>query len=67
MTLKSSAFFALIGMALLSILLAVDFLRDVSGFLNDVVPLMALLRSAVHLLAGLSVTLFFFVFYKAQS
>ena len=67
MTLKNMAFFALIGTLLLTILLAVDFIKTVWGVLNDVVPAMALLRSLIYLLASLSVTLFFYVFHRSPS
>lgn len=67
MTLKSAALFALIGTLLFTILMALDFLKTVSGFLGDVVPVIFLLRSLVYLVASLSVTIFFFVFHKAQS
>ena len=67
MTLKNAAFLALIGTLLLTILLAVDFIKTVSGVLNDVVPAMALLRSLIYLVASVSVTVFFYVFHRAQS
>jgi hypothetical protein len=67
MTLKSAAFFALIGMILLTVLLAVGFIRDVSAILVGAIAAIALLKSLIHLLASLSVTIFLFVFHKAQS
>lgn len=67
MGLKHAAFLALIGTLLLTILLAADLIKTVSGVLNGVVPAMALLRSLVYLLASLSMTVFFYVFNKAQS
>jgi hypothetical protein len=67
MSLKNTAFLAVIGTLLLTILLAVDFIKTVSGVLNDLIPPMALLRSLDYLLASLSVTLFFYVFHKTQS
>ena len=67
MTLKNAALFAVAGMTLLSILLAVGFIRDFSGFLSGVVAAMEFLKSGIHLLASLSVTLFLYVFYKAQA
>lgn len=67
MALKNAALMALIGTLLLTILLAMDFIKTVSGVVNDVIPAMALLRSLVYLLANLSVTVFFYVFYTAQS
>ena len=67
MSLKSAAFFALIGMALLTALLAVGFIRDVSSFLAGAIAAMALVISLIHLLASLSVAVFLYVFHKAQS
>jgi hypothetical protein len=67
MSLKTAAFFALIGMILLTVLEAAGFLRDLTGFLRDAVAAMAMLASAVHLLSSLGVTVFLFVFYRAQS
>jgi hypothetical protein len=67
MTLKSAAFMALIGMILLTVLLALGFIRDISGFMSGAVAAMALLISLIHLLASLSVAVFLYVFYKAQS
>jgi hypothetical protein len=67
MTLKSAAFFALIGMILLTVLLAVGFIRDVSSLLAGVIAAITVLISLIHLLASLSVAVFLYVFYKAQS
>jgi hypothetical protein len=67
MTVKSAAFFALIGMILLTVLLALGFIRDISAFMSGAVAAMVLLTSLIHLLASLSVAVFLFVFYKAQS
>jgi hypothetical protein len=67
MTLKNAALLAMIGMFLLTIVQAADFIKTVSGVMNDVVPAMALLRSLLYLLASASVTVFFYVFNKAQS
>ncbi len=66
MNLKSSAFFALIGMALLTLLLAVTFIRDVLSLLAGAIAALAVLISLIHLLASLSVTVFLYVFHKAQ-
>ena len=67
MTLKSAAFFALIGMILLTVLLAAGFIRDVSAILAGAIAAIALLKSLIYLLASLSVAVFLYVFYKAQS
>ena len=67
MTLKSAALLALMGMALLTILLAGGFIRDVTTFMAGAIAAIALLKSLIHLLASLSAAVFLFVFYKAQS
>jgi hypothetical protein len=67
MTLKNAALWALIGTLLLTVLVAADFIKTVSGVLNDVTPAMAIFRSLIYLLASLSVTVFFYIFSKAQS
>ena len=67
MSLKTAAFFALIGMTLLTVLLAVGFIRDMSGFMAGAVAAMAVLISLIHLLASLSVTVFLYVFHEKQS
>jgi hypothetical protein len=54
-------------MILLTVLLAVVFIRDFSGVLSGAVAAMALLESAVRLLASLSLAVFLYVFHKAQS
>ena len=67
MTLTSAAFFALIGMILLTVLLALGFLRDVSVLLKGAIAAMTVLVSLIHLLASLGVTVFLYVFHKTQS
>ena len=67
MGLKTAAFFALIGMVLLTVLLAVGFIRDVSAFSSGAIAAVVLLTSLIHLLASLSLVVFLYVFYKKQS
>jgi hypothetical protein len=67
MGLKTAALLALIGMMLLTVLVAADFIKVVNGIMQDVVPAMALLRFLVYVVASLTVTVFFYVFYKKQS
>ena len=67
MTLKSAALFALIGMILLTVLLAVGFIRDVAGLAAGVVAVVPVLISLIHLLASLGLTVFLYVFHNAQS
>lgn len=66
MTLKNAATLALVGTLPLTILLAADFLKTVSGVHRDLVPAMALLRSLIYLFASITVTAFFFVFNRTQ-
>jgi hypothetical protein len=54
-------------MILLTVVLALSFVRDISAFTSGATAANAMLVSLIHLLASLSVTVFFFVFYKAQS
>ncbi len=67
MTLKNAAFLALIGTLLLTVLVAIDFINTVSGVLHDLLPAVALVRSLVYLFASLCVTVFFYVFQRAQT
>lgn len=67
MTLKSAALFALVGMILQTVMLALDFFRDISAFTAGAISANTMLVSLVHLLVSLSVTVFFYVFYSKES
>jgi uncharacterized membrane protein AbrB (regulator of aidB expression) len=67
MSLKNAASLALVGMMLLTVLVAADFINAVLGVLRDVVPAVMVLRLLVYLLASLTVTVFFYIFQKVQS
>ena len=67
MTLKNVAFVAFLGTLLLTIVVAFDFVNTALGVLRDIVPAVAVLRSLIYLFASVSVTVFFYVFYKGQS
>ena len=67
MTLKTAAFFAFIGMALLSVVCALGFLGDISALLAGAIAPMMVVKSLIHLLANLSVAVFLYVFHKTQS
>jgi hypothetical protein len=64
MTSKNAAFLAFIGTLLLTIVVALDFVNSVSGVLRDIVPALAMVRSLIYLFASVSVTVFFYLFYK---
>jgi hypothetical protein len=67
MTLKNAAFFAFIGMALLTVVCVVGFIGDISALLGGAVAPMRVLSTLIHLLASLSVAVFLYVFHKTQS
>jgi hypothetical protein len=66
MTLKNAAVMALAGMLLLTALVIVDFIINISNVLGGLVPAVILFRSLVYVIASLCVTIFFLFFYKAQ-
>lgn len=59
--------FACIAMILLTVVVALGFVRDVSALLSGAIAALTVLVSFIHLLASLGVTVFLYVFYKAQS
>jgi hypothetical protein len=67
MTLRSAAFFAFIGMTLLTVVCAMGFIGDISALLSGAIAPMMVLKSLIHLLASLSVAVFLYVFQKTQS
>jgi hypothetical protein len=66
MTLKNAAFLALIGMILVTILLAAGFVNDMFGVVRGLIPTMRMLTSFIYAFAGLSLVLFLYFFHKAQ-
>jgi hypothetical protein len=66
MTLRNAAFLALVAMAMLTVLISVNLLTDVSGVARGLVPFMAMLKSLIAWLASLSLLIFFAVFYGKQ-
>lgn len=66
MSLKTASLLALVGTLLWTALAAADFINVTSGYLRDIVPAAAFLRSLVYLFAGIGVTIFFFVFSRGR-
>ena len=66
MTLKNAALFALVGMILLTVLLTVNLIENLSGVLRGFIAAVALLASLVEWLASLAVLVFFAVFHLTQ-
>ena len=67
MTLRRAAFFAFIGMTLLTVVCAVGFIGDISALLAGAIAAMMVLNSLIHLLASLSVAVFLYVFHKTHA
>ena len=67
MNLKSAALFALVGMILVTVLAAVDFINTLVGVLRDLIPAVAVFRTLIYLIASLGLTAFFYVFHRTQS
>ena len=67
MSLKNAALLAMSGTLLLTILLIFGFITDVLNVTQGLIPATKVLSSLIHAVAALTVTVFFFVFHKAQS
>jgi len=66
MNLKSAAFLAAIGLIILTALMLYDLFANVAEVLRGLIPAVVLFRSAIYAFAGITVTIFFFAFYKRQ-
>ena len=67
MSLRTASVIAMIGTALWVILLAANFINSVIALSNGVVAAAATLTALIHLLAALSLLIFFAVFHRSQS
>ena len=67
MTLKNAALLAMIGTILATILLCAIFVFNFLNVLRGLVPPLMLFSWFIYAFACLSLTVFFYVFYKAQS
>lgn len=67
MTLKNAALLALIGTILVTALLTWDFILNIINVGRGLVPAVILFSSLIYTFGAFSVTVFFFVFHKAQS
>ncbi len=66
MMLKNTALLALVGMVLVTILLIVHLIRNVSAVLQGLIPAVSVLTSFIYAFAGLSVVIFLYAFHRAQ-
>jgi hypothetical protein len=67
MSVKTAAFLALVGMVVLTVLVAADFINTALAVSRGLIPAMAFLRSLIYLFASITVTVFFFVFFKKSA
>jgi hypothetical protein len=67
MTLRNAPFLALVGVGLATMVLVTTFIGDVSGVVRGWLPAMRMLTSLLFALAGLTMTVFLYVYHKAQS
>lgn len=67
MSLKNTAFLALVGMILLTILLVVGLINDTMGVMQGIVPAVKLVTSLIDTFAGVSLVVFLYVFHRHQS
>lgn len=66
MTLKSASLLALIGTFLMTVLVAVNFFDTIVGVSHGIVPAMSLVPCLVYFFAGISITVYFWVFRRSQ-
>ena len=64
MSLKNAAFFALIGTILTTVLLVYNLIFSVLNVIRGLIPLDTLFSALIYAFASLTVTVFFFVFYR---
>lgn len=67
MNLRSAALLAFAGMILLLVFLLAGLFADLFAVARGLLPAMRLVTSLIYVFASLTVTLFFYVFYKAQA
>lgn len=67
MTLKNAALLALFGTLLLTILLVAGLISDLLNVINGLIPVTTMLSALIRSFASLTVTVFFYVFHRAQS
>jgi len=67
MTLKNAALLALIAMILLTALRVGKLISDILNAAQGLVPAVTLLSSLIYAFACITVAIFFYVFYRAQS
>jgi len=67
MSIKTAALLALIGMVVLTLLAAADFINTTVAVSRGLIPAMMFLRSLIYLFTSITVTVFFLVFFKRSA
>lgn len=67
MNIRSAVFFAIVGMALWTVLTAIQLIRSISAVASGLAPAVNLLDSSVRFVAALSLLVFFGAFYRSRS
>ena len=67
MTLKQASLLAFIATLVLAMQLVFDLVLDVFSLARGLIAAVTLLTSLIHAFAAVSVTMFFYVFHRAQS
>ena len=67
MTMRSAAFWALLGAVLVAIVLVVGFVLDLLNAVRGLVPALRLVTSFIYAFASVTAVLFLCVFRRAQS
>jgi hypothetical protein len=67
MTLKHASFLAFVGTVLLTLLLMADLILNLLSIMRGLIPAVMVLTSLIYAFAALGVTVFFYVFHRAQS
>jgi hypothetical protein len=66
MTLKNAAFLALIGTIVIAVMQIAIWIRDVMAISQGLIPVNSLLAATIYAFGAVTVTVFFWIFYKQQ-
>jgi predicted neutral ceramidase superfamily lipid hydrolase len=67
MALKNAAFWAFVGTLLVAALLIENFVVDAVAALRGLIPAMRIFSSLIYAFASVTMTVFFFVFYRNRA
>lgn len=67
MSLRNAAFFAIVGMALWTVLTAIAFIRSISAVTSGLAPAVNAVSTLIQFVAALSLLVFAAAFYRSQA